>query len=144
MSAPLEWQRYNRQIAFDAQYQRMLDRRAARLARDLLSTEKELGWGSGVPYQDAMHRLHLAAVEMGLVKVDPPAEPPANKRKPISRRVVRQVWDRDGWECVTCHRHADLTVDHILPLALGGTNDLSNLQTMCRSCNCAKGAKLDA
>jgi 5-methylcytosine-specific restriction endonuclease McrA len=32
-------------------------------------------------------------------------------------------------------------VDHVLPLALGGSNDRSNLQLLCESCNCSKGAK---
>jgi 5-methylcytosine-specific restriction endonuclease McrA len=32
-------------------------------------------------------------------------------------------------------------VDHIMPIALGGTNESSNLQLLCRSCNRSKGAK---
>lgn len=32
-------------------------------------------------------------------------------------------------------------VDHIISLARGGSNDRSNLQYLCPSCNCAKGAK---
>lgn len=31
--------------------------------------------------------------------------------------------------------------DHIMPLALGGTNDISNIQLLCQTCNCRKGAK---
>lgn len=34
-----------------------------------------------------------------------------------------------------------LHVDHILPLALGGSNDRTNLQLLCQTCNCSKGAK---
>lgn len=36
----------------------------------------------------------------------------------------------------------DITVDHIVPLSQGGTNDISNLQLLCRSHNCSKGAKI--
>lgn len=32
-----------------------------------------------------------------------------------------------------------MTKDHIVPRSLGGTNDLTNLQTMCLSCNQKKG-----
>lgn len=32
-------------------------------------------------------------------------------------------------------------LDHIVPLVKGGTHDLSNLQLLCVSCNCSKGAK---
>ena len=67
------------------------------------------------------------------------------RRRPAARRrklPFRQVWDRDGWQCVTCGTHKDLTVDHITPLAVGGTDDFSNLQTMCRPCNSRKGARV--
>lgn len=33
----------------------------------------------------------------------------------------------------------DITVDHIVPLSRGGTNDIENLQFLCRSHNCSKG-----
>lgn len=31
--------------------------------------------------------------------------------------------------------------DHVMPLALGGTNDIGNIQLLCKTCNCRKGAK---
>jgi hypothetical protein len=34
-----------------------------------------------------------------------------------------------------------LTIDHIMPVALGGTNEIGNLVTACRTCNLTKGAK---
>jgi len=34
-----------------------------------------------------------------------------------------------------------IEVDHIYPIALGGTNEGSNLQLLCRFCNRSKGAK---
>lgn len=49
----------------------------------------------------------------------------------------------------SCHRHCvycgsslgrgTLTLDHVLPLALGGTNDPSNIAAACQACNQAKG-----
>ncbi|OBU85472.1 hypothetical protein MY55_15935 [Chromobacterium subtsugae] len=42
-----------------------------------------------------------------------------------------------------CMSSEDLTVDHIKPLSRGGTDDLENLQFLCRPCNSAKGARLE-
>ena len=42
--------------------------------------------------------------------------------------------------CVRCGKPAD-TIDHIIPLSKGGTNDIDNLQPMCWKCNKAKGSK---
>jgi 5-methylcytosine-specific restriction endonuclease McrA len=41
--------------------------------------------------------------------------------------------------CEECHTTADLTVDHIVPVARGGTNARHNLQVLCRDCNSRKG-----
>lgn len=46
---------------------------------------------------------------------------------------------RDGFACVQCKGTEDLTIDHIVPLSRGGTDELSNLQTMCHACNLTKG-----
>ncbi len=52
---------------------------------------------------------------------------------------------RGTWyKCVACggwFRKQDITVDHRIPLRQGGTNDLWNLQPMCKHCNSSKGAR---
>jgi len=63
-------------------------------------------------------------------------------RRPIPDEVRQQVYRRDGYRCVTCGSTDDLTLDHIIPWSLGGSDDASNLQTMCRPCNCRKGARV--
>ena len=51
------------------------------------------------------------------------------------------VLDRDGWQCVRCNKPAH-TVDHIVPRVKGGDMwALDNLQSMCKSCNSAKGGR---
>lgn len=47
-------------------------------------------------------------------------------------------------DCAICKgmfRPADIEVDHIVPLCKGGTNAESNLQLVCKQCNCEKGVK---
>jgi len=42
--------------------------------------------------------------------------------------------------CYMCGAAAD-TIDHVKPLAAGGSNWPSNLRPACRSCNSSKGAR---
>ncbi len=61
----------------------------------------------------------------------------------ISKRLRYEVMRRDDFACVYCGvkpAKADLHVDHIMPTALGGSDDASNLATSCRDCNNGKAA----
>jgi 5-methylcytosine-specific restriction endonuclease McrA len=44
--------------------------------------------------------------------------------------------------CVYCDSMENIEIDHIVPLARGGTHTPENLAPACRSCNRSKGAKL--
>lgn len=50
------------------------------------------------------------------------------------------IYKRDGHHCLNCGGDENLTIDHILPRALGGQDDRSNYQTLCAPCNASKGA----
>lgn len=66
-------------------------------------------------------------------------------RKALSRSTRFEVFKRDGFKCQYCGRSAPdvvLEVDHIVPVAEGGENDIMNLVTSCRECNSGKGKKL--
>jgi 5-methylcytosine-specific restriction endonuclease McrA len=55
-----------------------------------------------------------------------------------------QVFERDGFRCVYCGTGAAesrLELDHVTPKARGGTDEIANLVTACRSCNVGKGKK---
>lgn len=66
---------------------------------------------------------------------------PHANRVPVPFEVRAAVWARDGGACVYCTATNDLTVDHVIPRVLGGSNDPENLVTACRPCNSRKGAK---
>lgn len=65
-------------------------------------------------------------------------------RKPLSKKMRFEVFKRDKFTCQYCGRTAPdviLEVDHIKPVAEGGTNDLINLVTSCKDCNRGKGKR---
>ena len=61
--------------------------------------------------------------------------------------LTRMVVERDGWVCTYCDCDTSLpengyAIDHVYPLAKGGSNDIDNLTMACRSCNSSKGDKI--
>lgn len=63
------------------------------------------------------------------------------KRKSLSKKIRFEVFKRDKFACQYCGKTAPsvvLQVDHIEPVAKGGTNDLMNLITSCWDCNSGK------
>jgi 5-methylcytosine-specific restriction endonuclease McrA len=63
-------------------------------------------------------------------------------RERIQDDVKMFVWQRDGGECVYCSSNENLEFDHIISLAMGGSNTARNLQLLCEPCNREKGARI--
>lgn len=64
------------------------------------------------------------------------------ERKTISKRVRFEIFKRDEFTCVYCGAHppqAVMEIDHVVPVAEGGGNDIDNLATACWDCNRGKG-----
>lgn len=69
----------------------------------------------------------------------------ATRRKPMTKGVRFEVFKRDQFTCAYCGSHPPaviLHVDHILPVAKGGGNDIDNLITACADCNQGKSSRL--
>jgi len=62
----------------------------------------------------------------------------------ISKEKRQKVFDLDGNKCLECGATDELTIDHIYPKSLGGTDRISNLQTLCGPCNKRKAARIKA
>jgi len=75
------------------------------------------------------------------------------KAKAVSHRKLARIKNAEGkwtaaeWaalkeshgnRCAACGSTNRLEADHIIPLARGGTNWISNIQPLCKSCNCKK------
>ena len=64
----------------------------------------------------------------------------------IPPEVRKYIYQRDKYQCQSCGKttlETNLSIDHIIPLSRGGKNDISNLQTLCLTCNQTKTNKLD-
>lgn len=62
----------------------------------------------------------------------------AVKRKHYSEEQRRTIYEKADGCCQLCGRRIgfhDMTVDHIIPLEKGGSNDLDNIQAACAVCN---------
>ena len=64
--------------------------------------------------------------------------PSSNRYIPAA--VKRAVLIRDNNSCVKCGATENLHIDHEIALSRGGSNDVDNLEVLCRDCNLRKGA----
>lgn len=60
---------------------------------------------------------------------------------PVTKRTRYEVLKRDNFTCRYCRSTENpLKVDHVTPVALGGTDDPSNLVAACQDCNAGKAS----
>lgn len=59
----------------------------------------------------------------------------------VNNRLRFEVLRRDDYACHYCHRKdIPLTVDHVVPQALGGKDEAENLVACCMDCNSGKSS----
>ena len=84
----------------------------------------------------------------GAVEIKSSSQISVGMRTPLAVAEKRLVWRKSQGQC--CYRHEgrrcssrfQLQIDHIIPLARDGTNEISNLQLLCRQHNQMKGFHL--
>lgn len=62
-------------------------------------------------------------------------------QKFISKKEVRNFIISRDKNCLCCGSSKKLTLDHIVPISVGGLNEIDNLQTLCNSCNSKKSTQ---
>lgn len=101
-----------------------------------------------------IHKTKYGVSTGGYIKVNSKNQ----KRTSISRKKRYEVADRCGYTCVYCQRNINSkqlfpgrrgsvkrlggTIDHFIPVALGGDDSDDNLVLACRECNRLKGMEL--
>lgn len=85
----------------------------------------------------------LLEVMKSILLVPEPEQTRGRRKQKISGTLRTAVFERDMYRCKRCNDHRDLCADHIHPEALGGNATMDNLQTLCRTCNSKKGAKVE-
>jgi 5-methylcytosine-specific restriction endonuclease McrA len=72
-----------------------------------------------------------------------------NRRRRANQRNAPGTFTFTQWQamcewfgnvCLCCGK-AEITIDHVVPIIKGGSNDISNLQILCMSCNASKKDK---
>jgi 5-methylcytosine-specific restriction endonuclease McrA len=67
------------------------------------------------------------------------------RRLLYTMNITYQEWililERYNHRCVCCGSKDRITIDHIVPLSVGGTDTIDNIQPLCKSCNSKKGTK---
>jgi len=73
----------------------------------------------------------------------------SNKRRPLPPKLRFDVLTRDNFCCLRCGRSAKihgvaLEIDHRVPVVEGGSDEMDNLETLCKDCNRGKGSSIVA
>jgi 5-methylcytosine-specific restriction endonuclease McrA len=114
-------------------------------ARRVRELRDEEGWPIASQHDD----IELKSGQYRLTEL-PPEKPDTKFQRGISQKLRAEVLDRNGFTCQMCGktpgeidpdtgRKVRLHIGHIVDKKLGGKDELSNLRTLCSTCN--QGAK---
>ena len=104
-----------------------------------LSNLRRCGEGEERYYDVAKHTFKHYKDNYYKIKELDYQQPRIIAQKFIGRKKIRDfIFTRDKNKCLRCGSIDKLTLDHITSIHCGGDNKLSNLQTLCKSCNSKK------
>ena len=87
----------------------------------------------------------LSSIKPRITTLDTRRGAPVGMKRIIGReagRIRDRIKLRDEYTCQKCGRlTVDGEVDHIVPLAVGGSNNHENLQWLCKDCHKAKSLR---
>lgn len=81
------------------------------------------------------------AMSKGKVKWEHQRAVSKSKRSKLAPGLRYKILERDGFRCKLCGVSGDdslLEVDHVIAVSRGGSDDESNLRTLCYDCNVGK------
>ncbi|WP_371287153.1 HNH endonuclease [Mycobacteroides abscessus] len=99
----------------------------------------------GITCSDDCREIHRASVK----RVQKSRRRAVKRNAYVEDVSPKRVFERDGYRCHICRKkvRTDVvvphpraaTVDHLIPLACGGTHEMANCRTACFLCNAVKG-----
>ena len=95
-------------------------------------------------HQEMLSQLNYQAVVRECADIINQLDP--NSRRPWLYQVLQEMYVNQGGICPLCGKLMELgeyEVDHIVPLALGGGNESSNIQLTHGRCNRKKGISIN-
>lgn len=111
--------------------------------KEKLPIEEHHRWQGGISNTEAHRRWKAKNPErMAHLK----ARRYARERKAEGSHTLEEwnsLKEKYGQKCVGCREIKPLTKDHIVPLSVGGTDYITNIQPLCRNCNSRKWKKLN-
>jgi hypothetical protein len=101
-------------------------------------------------------RMRYHAPQLTAARPQPPTLPVETRRKTYgelrAERIrtnggsfTKQEWNdllaKYNYRCVRCGNKRHISADHVIPVSLGGSSNIDNIQPLCRRCNSSKGAR---
>ena len=120
-------------------------RQLAKYGKKISESPYKKNWGSVFIACELLAKYHNGKISREDL-LNPNSE--KNVRKTITLSIRWKILKKDNYTCVKCgqsparNNDIELEIDHILPVAKGGTNDIENLQTLCSNCNQGKKDKM--
>lgn len=87
-------------------------------------------------YQEKLYRLHKSYLHF----ISYESRRSKANSKISNKKTREKVFEKNGWKCCLCGSTEKLSIDHIVSVASGGSNEIENLQTLCVPCNSKKGS----